>query len=142
MRFFVSLACRYRWLLPITLGVLTLPFAARAQSFGDRVLSGVDNASEPTGLREAGNLETITGNIIEVFLSVVGVLLLLILIYAGFLWMTAGGNTDQVKKARTMVINAIVGLVIVFAAYAITEFVIRSLVNTTSGAGGANAGPQ
>jgi len=142
MQFFVSLSCRFRSLLPFTVGLLTLPMAVHAQSFSDRVLSGAEYASEPAGLTETGSLEVVTGNVIGVALSLIGVLLLIIMIYAGFLWMTAAGNTDQVQKARSMIINAVIGLVIVFGAYALTEFVIRSLSGAASGAGGTNAGPQ
>jgi hypothetical protein len=45
------------------------------------------------------------------------------MIYAGILWMTAQGNDQQVTKAKTLMINSVIGIIIVFAAYAITAFV-------------------
>jgi len=44
-------------------------------------------------------------------------------VYAGLMWMTAGGNEDRIKKARQILIAAIIGLVIVLSAYAITQFI-------------------
>ena len=68
-------------------------------------------------------IQTRAGEIIGLVLSFVGVLFLMLVIYAGILWMTAQGNEQKVTKAKDLLINAVVGLVIVFAAYAITAFV-------------------
>jgi hypothetical protein len=46
--------------------------------------------------------------------------------------MTAGGNEDQIDKARNIIFAAIVGLIIVAAAYAITRFVGQTLLNGSS----------
>src|SRR5574337_8034 len=64
------------------------------------------------------DLPTIVGRIINVVLGFLGVLLLAYLLYAGFLWMTAGGETEKVDQAKTMIKNAIVGLIIIIAAFA------------------------
>lgn len=72
------------------------------------------------------------GEIIGVVLSFIGVIFLLLMIYAGIMWMTAAGNDQQVAKAKDLMINAIIGLVIVFAAYAITAYVGDLLTNTSS----------
>lgn len=68
-------------------------------------------------------LQTKAGQIIGLALSFVGVIFLVLMIYAGIMWMTAQGNDQQVGKAKNLLINAIIGLVIVFAAYAITTFI-------------------
>lgn len=68
-------------------------------------------------------LQTKVGQIIGTVLSFVGVLFLILMIYAGILWMTAQGNEQQVSKAKGLLINGIIGLIIVFAAYAITSFI-------------------
>ena len=44
--------------------------------------------------------------------------------YAGFLWMTASGNSEQVEKATGILKMAIIGLIIVMAAYSITYFAL------------------
>jgi amino acid transporter len=68
-------------------------------------------------------LQTKAGQIIGIVLSFVGVLFLILMIYAGILWMTAQGNEQQVAKAKGLLINGTIGLIIVFAAYAITSFI-------------------
>jgi len=68
------------------------------------------------------------GGIVGLLLSFVGIIFLILTVYAGFLWMTAQGNSGQVEKAKDLLINAIIGLVIVTAAYSITIFVGNQLV--------------
>ena len=45
------------------------------------------------------------------------------MIYGGFVWMTARGNTQAVDTAKDLIYSAVIGLIIVLAAYAITTFV-------------------
>lgn len=66
--------------------------------------------------------ETI-GKYISIFLSFLGVIFLILMIYGGFLWMTAAGEESKVEDARKIIRNAIIGLVIIISAYGITEFV-------------------
>src|SRR3989339_2157923 len=69
-----------------------------------------------------GNVYYIVGSIISVLISLIGVIFLILLIYAGFLWMTAGGNEKQVEKAKDMMLRAVVGLVILLASYSLSTF--------------------
>jgi len=85
-------------------------------------------AEIPTNLREATPASLI-GQIIGVALGLVGVIFLALMVYGGFLWMTAHGNEKQVKDAQELIIAATIGMVIISAAYVITNFVISSLVN-------------
>lgn len=62
------------------------------------------------------------GKIIRAILSFLGVIFLVLMIYGGYTWMTARGNDQQVSKARSIVINSIIGLIIIMAAWAITYF--------------------
>lgn len=57
----------------------------------------------------------------------IGVSFLCYILYAGFLWMTARGDAQQVEKAKTVVKNAIFGLIAVLGAYAITWFIVKQL---------------
>lgn len=74
----------------------------------------------------------VLGSIINVVLSVLGVVLLIIVIYAGVLWMTAGGNSDNVDKAKQLIINAVIGLVLILAALAISTFVFNTLTTAVT----------
>jgi len=73
-------------------------------------------------------VQTKTGQIISVVLSFVGVLFLILMIYAGITWMTAQGNEQQVSKAKSLLINAVIGIIIVFAAYALVSFIGDELI--------------
>lgn len=63
------------------------------------------------------------GKVIGVILSLVGVAFLILMIYGGFIWMNSRGNEQEVEKAKNIIRNSIIGLLIVIAAYAITAFI-------------------
>ncbi|OGY51723.1 MAG: hypothetical protein A3J59_03580 [Candidatus Buchananbacteria bacterium RIFCSPHIGHO2_02_FULL_56_16] len=73
-------------------------------------------------------------DIIKLVLSILGIILIVLIIYAGFLWMTAAGNEDKISKAKKTIAAAVIGLAIVLSAYLITAFVITQLIEAT-GAG-------
>lgn len=60
-----------------------------------------------------------------------GVIAFFYLIISGFTYLTAGGNADNAKKGQTGMINAILGIVIIFLAYAIVRAVV-SFLNTAA----------
>ena len=67
------------------------------------------------------------GLIIRVILGFLGIVLIVLIIYAGFMWMTAGGEQKNVEKAQAFIKNAVMGLVVILLAYAITDFVITKI---------------
>ncbi|MFA6994813.1 MAG: hypothetical protein WC249_00140 [Patescibacteria group bacterium] len=69
------------------------------------------------------------GGIVGIILSFIGVLFLGLMIYAGIMWMMAQGNEQQITKAKDLITNSIIGLIIVFAAYAITTFIGSNFIN-------------
>lgn len=73
-------------------------------------------------------LATKAGQIIGIVLSFVGVLFFILMIYAGILWMTASGNDQQIATAKGLLINAAIGMIIVFSAYALTTFLGTQLL--------------
>lgn len=107
---------------------LLLALGVSAQTTGD-TLNGLDaTAGKVTAFQnqtKPGNdfIQSRAGTIIGTVLSFVGVLFLIMMIYAGIMWMTAQGNDQQVTKAKELLINSIIGIIIIFAAYAITAFV-------------------
>lgn len=90
--------------------------AEKIDAFKDRIGTG-NNQYYSTFL------QTKAGQIVGAALSFVGVIFLILMIYAGILWMTAQGNDQQIVRAKNMLINSIIGLIIIFAAYAITVFI-------------------
>ena len=68
-------------------------------------------------------------------MAFIGVIFFVLMIYGGFLWMTARGNEQQVEKAKDLIISAVIGLIIIFAAYAITMY-LGQIFGQTSGSSG------
>ena len=94
----------------------------------DASASKVSAFSEQIGDYNVNFLNTRIGSIIGIALSFIGVIFLILMIYAGISWMTASGNQEKVTKAKDLIINAIIGLIIVLAAYAITSFIGNRLM--------------
>lgn len=69
--------------------------------------------------------EVLVGRVILIVLSLVGVIFLAFMIWAGIEWMTAQGNDQKVTRAKNKITEAIVGLIIVVAAYAIAYYIIQ-----------------
>ncbi|MFA6410021.1 MAG: hypothetical protein WCW26_00385 [Candidatus Buchananbacteria bacterium] len=70
---------------------------------------------------------SIIGKTISAFLSLFGVIFLILTIYGGYKWMLASGRDEEVKKAKDIIRSAIIGLIIVLASYAITYFITTGL---------------
>ena len=103
--------------------------AAQEGNYGlDASASKVSAFSEQISDYNANFLNTRIGSIIGIALSFIGVIFLILMIYAGISWMTASGNQEKVTKAKDLIINAIIGLIIVLAAYAITSFIGNRLM--------------
>lgn len=99
---------------------------------GSAALTSADTAASGAGIRSF-ELEIIIGQIIGVLFGLLGVIFLVLTIYSGYLWMTAGGNADQVEKAKRMLVQGIIGLTILLSAYAITEFVLLRVTEPQAG---------
>jgi len=75
---------------------------------------------------------SLIGKAIGILLGFIGVIFLGLMIYGGFTWMMARGNQAEVDKAKKMIESAIIGLIIVLAAYAITYYVGLTLAPKTT----------
>jgi len=125
-------------------GVLVMPyfvFAANGNGSGvsgplktlQNVAAGQEGRqgaySNSTG---ATSFATILGTAVKAVLSLLGIIFIILMIYGGFMWMTASGDDEQVKKALSVIKNAIIGLIIVVGAYAIWAFISILVPSQTS----------
>lgn len=69
--------------------------------------------------------------IIRVALGLLGTIFLVIVLYGGYLWMTAGGNDDRIGDAKKWIFSGVVGLAIILSAFGITTFVLERLTAAT-----------
>jgi cbb3-type cytochrome oxidase subunit 3 len=89
---------------------------------------GLDTATKGTGLiKKEATPQIIAGSIVSAVLSLLGVLFFLLTIYGGLRWMLSQGNESEVEKAKQIIISAIIGLIVVLSAYAITTFIGNAL---------------
>lgn len=86
-----------------------------------------DTGFQKVGVRSTRDIKDTIAQIINIILGFLGVIAVIIILAGGFKWMVAGGNEDKVAEARTMIIQGVIGLVIIFAAWAIASFVITQL---------------
>ncbi|MCG2700546.1 hypothetical protein L6267_00045, partial [Candidatus Parcubacteria bacterium] len=78
--------------------------------------------------------------IIRVFLGLLGLIAVLFIMYAGWLWMTSEGDEQKVRKAKDTLKSAVIGLVIMLASFAIVSFILQKM-QVGSGGMGTGDGP-
>lgn len=112
-RFFIAL---------FLLGVLVLAHSALAQGAGDEIAKQLGAAAGSGGaqLGQPVDPRVTIILIIRVLLGFTTMVLVGFTVYAGFMWMTAGGNEEQITKAKTTIRNCVIGLVITLSSYSIT----------------------
>ncbi len=111
-------------------------YAQSTSGVGGSSLTQVGTAA---GLAGGSDLYTLIGRVIYVFLSLIGVVLLGILLFAGYQWMTSDGEKGALE-ARTRIRNAVIGLVIIAMAYAITAWIMSMIGGAILGLGGSGSG--
>ncbi|MBP7133579.1 IPT/TIG domain-containing protein, partial [Patescibacteria group bacterium] len=97
--------------------------------------TGLGVIGQTTGLT-ATDPRIIAARIINIVLGFLAIILTAVILYAGFLWMTAGGDSKQVDHAKDMIRNGIIGVIIILSSWAIVTFVISRLLDATGGEGG------
>lgn len=109
-----------------TLPILLLPMSVSAQltkSSTDLKAVGDTLGQDTSG----ASLPKVVGNLINVLLSVLGIIFVVLVVYAGYLYLTASGDDKKVEKAKKLLGQAVIGMVIIIAAYSISTFVIDNL---------------
>lgn len=87
---------------------------------------GLIGVQPPPGTAQ-GDLAQVILRIINYVLAIVGVIALAYLVYGGFMYITSAGNEDKVEAAKTIIVNAVIGVVVIGVAAAIVNFVIRGV---------------
>jgi len=108
-------------------GVCRTPGSAES-AFG----LGTESQFRDVGIGQDRDLKSSIANIINIVLGFLGIVAVIIILAGGFKWMTAAGNEDKVGEARQMIIQGVIGLLVVFAAWAIASFVVSNLQSATT----------
>jgi hypothetical protein len=73
----------------------------------------------------------IAGSVINVIMGFLGIIAVVIILLGGFKWMTAGGDESKIEEAKKLMTAGVIGLVIILAAWGVTTFVMRALLDAT-----------
>lgn len=112
---------------------LTLPLVTLADYTPQAVVFDPNsNVERNTGLGNATPGDVAAG-VINWVLGLLMLIAICLVVYAGFLWMTARGNEDAITKAKGILIGALIGILIILASYGVTLYVFENLVNATNG---------
>lgn len=124
--------------------LITAAFFAVFLFFSQAVLAV---ALEPGFAPVAGEIALPTADIrivivriINISLGFLGIIVVLFVLYGGFLWLTSGGDERKVETAKTVIKNSIIGLVIIILSFAITRFILIRLEEAAFGRGGGSRG--
>ena len=91
--------------------------------------SPLNAAVNGAGYSTTATFDVIVSTVITLVLGLMGVIFLILAIYGGYTWMMAGGNEEAVAKAKKTLTNAILGIIIVLASYAMVRLVVEVVGN-------------
>ncbi|MBI4262007.1 hypothetical protein HY624_00585 [Candidatus Uhrbacteria bacterium] len=109
-----------------TIALLPAPSSAASGNAIVNIKNSIDRVGGGGGLSNTP-LEEAIGNLINIFLATLGIVAVVIVIYGGFLWMTASGNPEQVETAQTLLIQGLIGFVIIALAWSIATYVVTKI---------------
>ncbi|MFA6171312.1 MAG: hypothetical protein WCW77_02815 [Patescibacteria group bacterium] len=107
---------------------------ASADTYASNAMTGLNTTADNafgTGYsssQSSFNIYTAAGKYVGVALTFLGIIFLGLMMYAGAAWMMARGNAEESKKAMSMLNDAMIGLIIVLGAYALTKFIGNILI--------------
>ncbi|MBN1584893.1 hypothetical protein JW899_00815 [Candidatus Uhrbacteria bacterium] len=119
--------------------IVCLSFAFVAAAFGTfgplasapalALDTGLESTALHAGLSEGddgsnADVAIIAGRVINALLGLVGVVFLVLVIFAGYKWMMARGNAKETEDAKNMLVQAVIGLLIIFAAYVLVDYLL------------------
>lgn len=109
--------------------IVMLPEIALAgnAALNELEIVGSGDAGPYENLNQEYGMSAIVGTAIGALLGLIGAIFLVLMIYAGYHWMTARGEEEKVNKAKDTITRAIIGLIIVVGAYAIWSFIFSRL---------------
>lgn len=112
------------------LGIFLVGIFVAHPAYAQEVSQNLSAVGQAAGLGTTG-LYTIIARIIKVFFGILAAVALVLIIFAGYKWMTAAGDEKQIDEAKNILKNGVIGLVIISLSFAITQFVMSKLTGAT-----------
>jgi hypothetical protein len=116
--------------------LITLIFFLCCLAVGANLAWAADFGTNAVSTGLAGTLTTadprfLAGRIVQIALSFLGVIAVLIVMYAGFLWMSSDGDEEKIRTAKGILRNGVIGLAIILASWGIATYIINRLVGNS-----------
>ncbi|MBP9761157.1 MAG: hypothetical protein KBD15_02880 [Candidatus Magasanikbacteria bacterium] len=124
-RFYVPIGNDLAYIFAID--IITGPLAYTGDDqFGEGTGPGTGIAKMATELNRinASSIPEFLGKLIKIAMGILGTIALVIIVYAGILWMTAAGNSTREKEALDTIFWAILGVIVILSSYALVKFII------------------
>ncbi len=107
----------------IALMMATMVPAVNAQGF----ISTTDNPSAiSTATGGQGSFRQLALTIVNFFLTFLGLIAVVMIIYGGFLYVSAAGNQEKIESAKKIIMYAVIGIVVILLSFAIVNTVLTA----------------
>lgn len=117
------------------LPMLLIPGKIFAQTGLDSATTQLQGIGNKLGTSGKAKLPELIGSIINTALGLMGIIFVIMVVYAGVLYMSDMGEGKKVDTAKKLLKTSIIGIVLIVAAYAISTFVIQQIVGAVSAGG-------
>jgi hypothetical protein len=101
-----------------------------AQTPADLGIGAANNIGLPN---TANDPKDAAVTIVRYLMTFLGIIAVIVILWGGFQWLTAGGNEDKVAGAKKTLIAGIIGLIIIIAAFAIVQLIVSTATNLIGG---------
>jgi len=99
-----------------------------AEEEGDPIDAGLLDKITKAGQE---SLDELIVNVLNIAIGAAAVICVVMLIVAGYSYITASGDETKIEKATKTLTNSIIGLVICFVAVLLVNFVLKNVLDTT-----------
>ncbi len=86
-------------------------------------LPGGQSITGPLPAGKFTNLASVVTNALPIIFSIAGIILLAYLVWGGFDFLTSMGDAKKAEGAKNKITNAIIGFILIFAAYLLTQVI-------------------
>lgn len=132
-----------KWLLLVGAGLLVVGMASATAVFAQDTSVGMDigtqlqaaGGSQGAGLGNPTDPRVTAMLLIRSLLRLISIIVFCYMLYAGFRWMTAGGNDEQITEAKKIIRNCVIGLAVILSSYSITYFAVTLALGAPSSPG-------
>jgi hypothetical protein len=118
--------------LPFLLATPILAQTTTQTDAGSRIKQGIIDTGVAAELGNANtDVRDVIALIINALLGFLGIIFTVLIMYGGFLWMTAAGNEQQIEKAKKILTQATIGLFIVIISYGLSTWIFEIIRQST-----------